>query len=91
MTARAETPEQKRAVIERIYAAWCACPTLRLGQLLTDATTNRATWHNSVFGIEDEHLAVCVEAFAKEHGTPPKAKRRRLPIIPPDPVRRGDG
>lgn len=31
---RASTDEQKRAVVERLYALWCAHPELRLGQLL---------------------------------------------------------
>lgn len=34
---RAETPEQKREVIERLYAAWLKLPQMRLGQLLSNA------------------------------------------------------
>lgn len=40
MKDRAQTPEQKRAVIEAVYAAWCASPDLRLGQLLMNALWN---------------------------------------------------
>lgn len=31
---RAITPEQKRFIIERLYAAWLVFPRLRLGQLI---------------------------------------------------------
>lgn len=37
MKDRAQTPEQKREVIERIYAAWLAQPHLRLGQFIMNA------------------------------------------------------
>lgn len=30
----AQTPEQKREIIERLYALWLQHPTLRLGELI---------------------------------------------------------
>jgi hypothetical protein len=31
----AQTPEQKREIIERLYALWLQHPTLRLGELIS--------------------------------------------------------
>jgi hypothetical protein len=56
------TPAEKRAVIERIHAAWCAMPHQRLGQLIENSC--RAT---SIYYAEDMTLAEWVEAFAREH------------------------
>jgi len=58
---RAYTDEEKRAVLDRLYAAWCRVPALRLGQLLINA-------NGEIFYREDEVLARQVESFAKEHG-----------------------
>ena len=55
---RAETPEQKRQVIERLYAAWLANPDSRLCQLIMNATHP-----NPVFYIEDMDLVTQVEKF----------------------------
>lgn len=67
MTGRAITPEAKRAIVERLLAAWQGSP-LRFGQLLT-AAADRA--ERDTFYIEDEALADAVEALAK--GEPRKA------------------
>jgi hypothetical protein len=56
---RAPSADEKRAVIERLLAAWLAVPELRLGQLLANAVGHR------VFYIEDEGLACEVEAFVR--------------------------
>ena len=56
---RASTPEQKRAVIERLYASWVEVPEQRFGQLLSNALLR-----SSSFSIEDRALAKAVENFA---------------------------
>jgi len=45
-SARAHSPEQKRAVIERLYEAWLREPELRFGQLLFNAlpSESRPEW-----------------------------------------------
>lgn len=58
---RAVTDEQKRAVMERLLAAWMRMPMLRLGQLLEAATDQEET---AVFFVEDDALARCVEIMA---------------------------
>ena len=57
---RASAPTEKRAVIERIHAAWCAVPHQRLGQLIANACGGES------FYTEDTTLAELCEAFAKE-------------------------
>lgn len=59
---RAVTPSDKRAVIERIHAAWVAMPYQRLGQLIENACRDK-----SIFYTEDMTLAELCEAFVKEH------------------------
>ena len=58
---RAETYEQKRAVMERILAAWASTEGMRLGQLLENAAGGFA-----IFYVEDESLATRTEAYAKK-------------------------
>ena len=55
---RAATPEQKRAVIERLYAAWLATQHLRLGQMIACAVRG-----GDPFYVEDEALADACEAL----------------------------
>jgi hypothetical protein len=61
---RALTPEQKREVVERIYAAWCKplVDQQRLGQLIRNSVTcgNQAV----SYYIEDFDLVEAVERFA---------------------------
>ena len=64
---RAQTPGEKRAVIERLYAAWLAAPDLRLGQLI-DLGAEKA----SLFYIEDQPFAEHMEKFAAHHGRNPR-------------------
>ena len=61
MNGRAETPEQKRAVVERILAAWEKSPTLRLGQLIENARYRVPGPKPDLFNIEDEALVIAVE------------------------------
>lgn len=66
---RAETPEQKRAVVERILAVWERYPLMRLGQLLENSLTvesdriNCKGWFQDYFFTEDEDMARIVEQF----------------------------
>ena len=61
MTGRAVTPEAKRAIVDRILAAWLRMPDLRFGQLVT-AAADRA--EHDPFYIRDEALCEAVEALA---------------------------
>jgi hypothetical protein len=56
---RAVTPEQKRAVVERLYAAWLKVPNLRLGQLIANAVDG-----GEIFYVPDGGLADDVESYA---------------------------
>ena len=68
MKGRAKTPEQKRAVIKRLYAAWVAVPDLRLGQLLDSVppmvNTLKNAGHADLYYVEDEDLADAAERLA---------------------------
>lgn len=66
MSGRALTPEQKRAVVERIFRAWLAAPSLRLGQLLANAWAPSLS--GDLFYAEDGPLADAAEALV---GGPP--------------------
>ena len=88
MSGRAETPEQKRAVIERILAAWLRMPDLRFGQLVS-AAADRA--EHDAFYIRDEALCEAVEALASVSATivlsPAELERvRDLCENPPEPT-----
>ncbi len=48
---RAITPEQKREIIEQLYAIWCRVPELRLGQLVYINSTHLKK--PGLFYIED--------------------------------------
>lgn len=65
---RAITNAQKRAVIERIFVAWCERPSMRLGQLLENANGRCC-----LFYAEDSDLATLVERFVecRENGGAP--------------------
>lgn len=60
---RAVTPEQKRAVIERILAGWLRAPSLRLGQFLMTATSGAPLYYT-----EDEALAQAAEQAFVSNG-----------------------
>ncbi len=55
-TQRATTEEQKRAVVERLYVLWRAHPELRLGQLLSNVSSD-------MYYIEDIPLLEALEQF----------------------------
>lgn len=67
---RAETPKEKRAIVERVLRAWEQAPTLRLGQFIDNALTTTAG--ADTFNVEDDAFAsrcefyvdACVEARA---------------------------
>lgn len=60
---RADTPEAKRAIIERILRVWCeSASPLRLGQLLENAMSRV---DSGLFYVEDESLAIAVERFGE--------------------------
>lgn len=65
---RALTPEQKRAVVERLYAAWLASPSQRLGQLTVNTMQmvvpeGGKELVSRLFYIEDETLIEKIEGF----------------------------
>lgn len=66
---RAVTPNQKRAAIERIYAAWLKAPEQRLGQLLGNAC--RGGMRPTLFYREDEPLADAVEQMVTAAASDP--------------------
>ncbi len=71
MTGRAITPEQKRAVVERVLVSWERRPDLRLGQLLVTAhNASVSTGAVAMFYAEDEALALAAEAFAGGRSPP---------------------
>ena len=61
------TPEQQRAVVDRLLAAWLRMPDLRFGQLVT-AAADRVK--HDTFYIRDEALADAVEAIANDDPLP---------------------
>jgi hypothetical protein len=58
---RAVTDEQKRAVVERLLAAWMRMPHLRLGQFVCACS---ARTNADPFFIEDETLVTQAVEFA---------------------------
>lgn len=70
MKDRALTPEQKREVLNRIYAAWVSAPHQRLGQLLSNSVhMHRDSDGTSLFYVEDRTLASWAEDFVAEGET----------------------
>ena len=61
MRGRALTLEDKRLVVARLLFAWERAPQQRLGQLLDNALL--ACSKADLFNVEDEDLALAVEAF----------------------------
>jgi hypothetical protein len=61
---RANTPEQKKAVVERLLAAWLKCPDLRLGQLILNACPAGREPRSWAYNVEDFALLDHVEACA---------------------------
>ena len=66
---RANTPDEKRAILNRLLAVWCSYPDLRLGQLLDNAVMVRAdTLGVGLYNLEDNDLIAAAETFANDHG-----------------------
>ena len=65
MGKRANTPEEKKEVIDRLYDAWLLVPELRLGQLLECVKPQNL---DDLFNIEDFTLIEETEKFIKKHG-----------------------
>ena len=59
---RAETPSEKKAIIQRLLAAWMSQPSLRLGQLLVASIPV----HGDLFYIEDDELIIHVEKMIRK-------------------------
>jgi hypothetical protein len=55
---RANTLGQKRAIIERLYAAWCATDDIRLGQLILNSIPETQCYY-----IEDEPFIEAIESL----------------------------
>lgn len=62
---RAQTQEQKRDIVERLFAAWAQVPALRLGQLIGYAQ-HTPIGYPDLRVVEDFDLAEAVEGFAEE-------------------------
>jgi hypothetical protein len=60
VSGRAETDEEKRAILGHIYEAWIKVPTARLGQVIV-ARVPGVYPNASLFYIEDERLASEIE------------------------------
>lgn len=60
---RAISPEQKRAIIEQLLAAWLRMPEQRFGQLLCNSIVGRIE-ASKLFNREDLDLADDVTALA---------------------------
>lgn len=65
MQGRAMTDKEKRAVIERIYRIWTMTPSLRLGQLLSNALAHKGKILD-IYYVEDEELAERTENLVKD-------------------------
>jgi len=64
MIGRAVTPEQKRAILERIFEAWGKSPQQRLGQLISNSIHGHQEDDTaSLYFVEDEILATWAEEF----------------------------
>ncbi len=65
MKGRAITEAQKRQIIERLYAVWCKCPQLRLGQMIECYPRSRMMGVPDLFDVEDNPLLEWLEARFK--------------------------
>ena len=65
---RALTPNQKRSIIEQIYAIWLANPYMRLGQLLNIAAVNGNVdlYYVEDFDLLDKMKETNYEEWVKE-------------------------
>ncbi len=69
LPGRALTPDQKRAIIERVLIAWERSPQLRLGQLVSNAIAietahaEAADRVRRLYYVEDEALVDMLETW----------------------------
>jgi len=64
MQDRAFTPEQKKEVINRLYAAWVSSPHLRLGQLISNSINQqKGNDGTALYYVEDQVLVRWAEEF----------------------------
>jgi hypothetical protein len=54
-------------VIERVKRAWRLCPSLRLGQFISNALFNTDMTTVDVFYVDDVKMVEACEAYAMEH------------------------
>jgi hypothetical protein len=62
---RAQTPSQKRALLDRLLAAWQRAHHQRLGQFIVNACGDR-----DLFSLEDQELVELLEALAERKSDP---------------------
>lgn len=68
MEGRAETPEQKREILDQLYLLWCQYPNWRLGQLICNAMElQRGKSVFAVFNIEDQALIESIMTMIRSH------------------------
>jgi len=63
---RAQTPEQKKEVLDRLLQAWLQYPELRLGQLVDNAMYINRDNKPNLFNIEDMALIEIIELFVNK-------------------------
>ncbi len=57
---RAETDEEKKAILDHVFEAWKKVPTMRLGQLIVAMVPG--VWPNThLFYIEDDKLVAALD------------------------------
>jgi len=62
MNNRAKTDEQKREIVDRLYAVWVKNPDLRFGQLIWNGYGNI---ESNLFYVEDRELISSMEEHYK--------------------------
>jgi hypothetical protein len=65
---RAISPNEKRAVMNRLLKVWEKVPELRLGQLIENVMSSDSRKMDDIFNIEDRILADAAEEFLKKRG-----------------------
>jgi hypothetical protein len=74
MKDRANTREEKRATLERLYEIWCAMPEQRLGQLLINAYSevpSPMSLNGWLWNVEDSDAIAAVVASGRKQGALP--------------------
>lgn len=69
---RANTPEEKRLLVDRLYEAWLRAPELRFGQFIADVVGDAQGC--DVFYVEDFVLAAWAERFVQRGAASGKGK-----------------